>query len=109
MIDSDLETLKDVKDWLDDDSCSNKDKVKYIASMLFNQISEEEQLDILYEMGDDFEFYLNIVKNIDFDGYDGECIRDMNELVTDKFISMKTFPSEKMIKQHKSLTNLMIR
>lgn len=107
MIDTDLETLKEVKGYLDSNTFSNREKVKYIASMLFNELSEEEQLEILYEMGDDFEFYLNIIKNIEFDSYDGDCIRDMHELITDKFISMNTFPSDKMKSQYKKLNYLM--
>jgi len=107
MIDGDLQTLKEVKAFLDDDCFTNKEKVKYIASMIFNELSEEDQLEILYDMGDDFKFYLNIIKDIDFDGYDGECIRDMHELITDKFINMKTLPSDKMKKQYKLLKFIM--
>ena len=106
-IDEELETLKEVQEWLDDKSFSNKSKIQGIVGMLFSRLEDDDMMELLYDKGDDFEFYLNVVKNIDFDAYEGECIREMHELVTDEFIKMQTFPSDKMIKQYKSLKNLM--
>ena len=106
MIDRDLETLKDVNEWLQDDGITSKDKVEGIASMLFNELSEDAQMEILYDAGDDFNFYLKVIKNIDFDGYDGDCIRDMHELITDIFINHQTLMSDKMIKQHKYMEKI---
>jgi len=98
MKDYDLETLNEVKEWLNDDTFSNKTKVESIATRLFIELSDEQKLDLFYNEGDDFEFYLKFVNEIDFDSYDGNCIVEMTELILKKFLSMQTFSSDDLIK-----------
>jgi len=94
-------TIEEIKNWLEDDEFSDKEKIENIASMLFTELSDNKKLELFDECGDDFEFYIKAIKNIDFDVYDGDCIRDMSELINNKFISMRTYPSDKMIQQFK--------
>ncbi len=98
MSDCDLETLNEVKEWLDDNNFTNEAKIEGICSRLFIELSDEQKLNLFYENGDDFDFYLKYINEIDFDAYDGDCIRDMTELILKKFILMKTNSSDEMIK-----------
>lgn len=84
MIDSDLETLEEVKNWLNDDKWTNKEKIKNIVSMLFIDLSDEDKIELFYESGDDFDFYMNFVNSIDFIAYDYECGIDMLKLIDKK-------------------------
>lgn len=98
------ETLKEVQIWLDDKNSTDNQKIESIASMLFVELSDEQKIELFEESGDDFDFYIKAIKSIDYDFYDGDCIREMCETILDEFIAMNTMPSERMKQQYKLLS-----
>lgn len=76
--------IEEIHNWLNCEDCSDKEKVESIAKMLFIELSDEQKLDLFYDSGDDFDFYMKFIDEIDFSVYDGECGRDMLQLITKK-------------------------
>ena len=98
-------TIKEIYNWLEDNTLSDKEKIENIAKMLFVELSDDDKIELFDEAGADFEFYIRAVKKIDFDVYDGNCVKELTEVMNDKFLSMETFATDKILNQCNYILN----